>query len=76
MAFGEDFGHTEGLIPLVGERDEVRIAVLPQLLDGGGQRVVKVFVIAAAKAVTGHDDVTAKWLLGGIQVHQGCAFGG
>lgn len=50
--------------------------MLPELLDDVGQRVVKVFVIAAAKAVAGHDHVTAESLLRRIQAHQDCAFGG
>ena len=49
--------------------------MLPQLLDDGGQRVVKVFVIPAPKAIAGHGDVTAERLLGGIEAHQGGAFG-
>jgi hypothetical protein len=76
MTLGKNVGQTESLIPLIGERDELRIAVLPQMLDDGGQRIVKVFVIAAAKAVAGHDDVAPECVLRAVQVHEVCTFGG
>src|SRR4029077_16889402 len=76
MPFGESLGQAENLIPLVRERDEVWIAVLPQMLHDIRQRILKIFVIAAAKAVAGHDDVAAECTLRGIQVHQVCTFGG
>src|SRR5579864_9292512 len=74
MTFGKNVRQTKGLIPFIGERSQERITMLPQLLNVGRQRIVKVFVIAAAKAVARHDDVTAEWIFGTIQVYQVCAF--
>ena len=66
MPLGKNLGQAESLIPLIGERDEIRVAMLPQLLDDSRQRIIKILVIAAAKAVTRHDDMTAECTLRGI----------
>jgi hypothetical protein len=76
MRLGKNLRQTESVIPLVGDWDQVRIAMLAQLLDDRRQGIVKVFIISAAKAIAGHDDMTAECLRRGINVHEVFAFGG
>ena len=59
--------------PVIGQRHQQRVKLLPQLLDDGGQRIAEVAVFALTKTVTGHDHLTAKGGLMGIKGSEGIA---
>ena len=52
--------YPHGFVPSVGDRREARVKGRAQALDQRRQRVGKVFVLAAAVAVPGHDDLAAE----------------
>ena len=62
------------LVPAIGDPVELRIKRRPQLRDQIGQRIGKILVFAAAKAVAAHHDPAAKVFVVGIERSDRAAF--
>src|SRR6266446_2532533 len=68
--------HTQSLGPAIRDSGEMRVGLRPQIRDQFRERMAEVFVIADAKPIALHDDLTAKAALIFIQRRERCTFGG
>ena len=64
----------EFLVPVVRDGREVTIKVSAEFVDNRRERMCEVFVVSAAEAVSGHDDVAAEEFVVGVEGDEVIAF--
>ena len=74
MAFGIADIDAHRLVPAIGDAAQLRIQRRPQFRDQIGQRIGKILVLAAAKAVAAHHDPAAEMAVVRIERRQRAAF--